>query len=90
MLLCLGKIVFMVEIDNKIVPMVIKDKDRVNKHSLLTVLLENDKYNLSEGYAFYGGNLERCDNITYLPIYMSMFIKDTQSNYNAQPLDLAI
>jgi len=85
-----GKIVFMVEIDNKIIPLVIKGKNTINKHSLLNILLDGDKYNFSEGYALYGGNLIQSGKITYLPIYMSMFLKNNKTKYTSEPLDLVI
>lgn len=76
-----GELDFIVELNNKILPIEVKSGKDYKKHSSLTKLLTNyDKYHINEGYVLSTSNLEilNKDNYTiyYLPIYLTMFIKE--------------
>ena len=72
----IGEIDFLVEKDNKIIPIEVKSGSDYKKHSSLNKLLASEyKKYLNSPYVLSTNNLEVKDNITYLPIYMTEFIK---------------
>ena len=72
----IGEIDFLVEKDNKIIPIEVKSGSDDKKHSSLNKLLASEyKKYLNSPYVLSTNNLEVKDNITYLPIYMAEFIK---------------
>ena len=72
----IGEIDFLVEKDNKIIPIEVKSGSDYKKHSSLSKLLNSEyKKYLDSPYVLSTNNLEVKDNITYLPIYMAEFIK---------------
>ena len=70
-----GEIDFLIEENNKVIPIEIKSGKDYKRHSALNNLLNNDAFDLEKGYVFCNGNLELKNKVIYLPIYMIMFIK---------------
>ena len=45
------------------------------KHAALSNVLANPDYAIPEAYVFHNGNVSISEKITYLPIYMLMFVE---------------
>jgi hypothetical protein len=48
-------------------------------HSALNNCTYNDQYEIKEAFVFANCNVSRKEKITYLPIYMTMFMETTPS-----------
>lgn len=70
-----GEVDFLIELNDKILPIEIKSGKDYAKHSALNNLLNNKNYNIDQALVLYNGNVKTIDSISYLPIYMMMFIK---------------
>ena len=73
-----GEVDFLIELNDKILPIEIKSGKDYAKHSALNNLLNNKNYNIDQALVLYNGNVKTIDSISYLPIYMMMFIKQKQ------------
>lgn len=70
-----GEIDFLVEKDNKVLPIEVKSGKDYKRHSALSNLLENKDFRCEKGLVFCNENIEKKDKKIYLPIYMVMFLK---------------
>ena len=43
--------------------------------------MQNENYHLNEAVVFSNSNVERNGKITYLPIYMLMFLEETEIEF---------
>lgn len=69
----LGEIDFLIEYDGKVLPIEIKSGMRYKQHSALDNLLKT--YKLKEAVVLGDCNVLQEQEITYLPVYMLMFLK---------------
>ena len=76
----LGELDFLVELDGKVIPIEVKSGKDYKKHQSLDNYMKINNYNLKNAYVFCVGNIEKEDNITYLPIYMSYLLKKNETN----------
>lgn len=75
-----GEIVFLIELENSVIPIEIKSGKEYKKHSALNQLMDNPDFNYKKGYVFCNRNVEsNHDKITYLPIYMIDFVSKPKS-----------
>ena len=75
-----GEVDFLIELNGKIMPIEIKSGKDYAKHSALSNLLNNRNYNIDQALVLYNGNVKTRELISYLPIYMMMFIKKNEIN----------
>lgn len=52
-----------------------KSGSAYKEHAALNYVLETEQWNLQEAVVFCKGNIENVQKISYLPWYMSMFLK---------------
>lgn len=71
----LGEVDFVIEYNDCILPIEVKSGKDYRKHSALNNLLTNETYKINKALVLSNNNLKATDNIIYLPIYMTMFIK---------------
>lgn len=71
----IGEVDFIINKDNKVVPIEVKSGNDYYKHNALNKVLEVSKWNIENAIVLCKGNIEKIDKIVYLPIYMIMFIK---------------
>lgn len=64
-----------IEIDGKILPIEVKSGKDFKKHQALDKFIEEKEFKVEEGYVLSNNNIVKEGKITYLPIYMTMFIK---------------
>ena len=69
---------------NKILPIEIKS---YKKHSALNNVLSHSGYEIDNSIVFYNGNVDILGKITYLPIYMIMFIEEQNIDFADISLD---
>ena len=74
-----GEVDFVIEYKGEVLPIKVKSGKDYKIHSALDNLLTNENYDIKEAYILCNGNIERIGKRLYLPIYMLMFIKKTES-----------
>ena len=72
----LGEIDFLIEYQNKVLPIEVKSGKDYKKHSALNNLLEVVNYDFDEAFVFSNANISVEGKITYYPIYMIMFLNN--------------
>ena len=78
----LGELDLVVEYHGKAVPIEIKSGKDYTIHSALNKCLGNPEYEMSEGFVFANCNVSQTGNVTYLPVYMCMFLdKDNTESF---------
>ena len=70
----IGEVDFIIEREDRIIPIEIKSGADHKKHTALNNLL--CKTGIKEAYVLYPGNTETVDKITYLPIYMAGLVAE--------------
>lgn len=74
-----GEIDFLIEKDNKVIPLEIKSGKDYKRHSALSKLLEDESYGCETGIVFCSGNVEKKERVVYLPVYMVAFLEKSRS-----------
>ncbi len=69
-----GELDFIVEYNEKVLPIEIKSGKSYQRHSALNNILNLNNYNLDEAFVFSNYNIKVENKITYYPIYMLMFL----------------
>lgn len=67
----IGEIDFLIEYDNRIIPLEIKSGKTHKTHKALDNLLKSNAYSINRAYILSTSNLEVNEQCIYLPIYMS-------------------
>lgn len=70
-----GELDFVVEHNDRILPVEIKSGKDYKRHNALTNVLDNRDYDISHAMVFSNSNLEINGKIAYYPIYMLMFLQ---------------
>lgn len=76
-----GELDFVIEHDGEVLPIEVKSGKDYKKHSALAQIMQNENYQLNEAVVFSNSNVERNGKITYLPIYMLMFLEETEIKF---------
>lgn len=71
----LGELDFVIEYHNKALPIEVKSGKDYRVHSAISHCLDNSEYQMEEGIVFANCNVSKDGKITYLPIYMVMFLE---------------
>ena len=75
----LGELDFVIEYNNKALPIEVKSGKDYTIHSAMNKCLSNPEYQMDEGIVFANCNISKKGKVSYLPIYMIMFLlKDTE------------
>lgn len=83
-----GEVDFIISIGGKVIPVEVKSGKDYIKHAALTNLLTDYSKDLSEAIVLSNGNLESKGKITYVPIYMIMFLVPEESPIGIYKIDL--
>ena len=83
-----GELDFVIELDGKVVPLEIKSGKDYKRHSALNNVLKNENYKIKEAYILSEGNIEIEGKRVYLPIYMIMFLENTELKNTIYKIDL--
>ncbi len=71
-----GELDFLIEMGGKVVPIEVKSGKNYKSHKALDNYLDVSEYHLERAYVFSTSNVEKEENIIYLPIYMSYLLKE--------------
>lgn len=83
-----GEVDFVFSIGGKIMPVEVKSGKDYQQHTALNNLMADYPDSVQEGIVLCNGNVEVAGNITYIPIYMLMFIKPVVSDIGVYKIDL--
>lgn len=72
----IGELDFVIEYNEKALPIEVKSGKDYKKHSALNNCFNNNVYKINKAIVFANNNVEDIGKITYYPIYMAMFIKE--------------
>ena len=72
----LGEVDLVIEKGDKVLPIIVKSGKDYKRHSALNNLLYSGVSDIEEAIVFSLGNVEKEAKIKYLPIYMTMFLKE--------------
>ncbi len=84
-----GELDFVVELDGKVLPIEVKSGKDYKKHCALNNVLKNDNYRISEAFILNNQNVEVDNQRIYLPVYMTMFIKESVLDTALYKIDLS-
>lgn len=85
----LGEVDFIIEHKGKILPIEVKSGKTFNNHNALNKIMNVKEFNINEAYVLCNGNVNKIDNIIYLPIYMIMFIINNDDIITHDKIDLS-
>ena len=71
-----GELDFVVEHAGRVLPIEVKSGKGYEKHSALDNVMSVKEYAIEEAYVFTNDNVKVKGKLTYLPIYMVMFLKE--------------
>ena len=72
-----GELDFVITIDDEIIPIEVKSGKDYERHNALKNVLANPEYNISKALVLCNNNLKVSGKVTYLPIYMVMFLQNS-------------
>ena len=84
-----GELDFVIELDGKVTPLEIKSGKDYKKHCALENVLKDKNYEIEKAYIFSEGNIETKGQKIYMPIYMIMFLKNTELKNTIYKIDLS-
>ena len=84
-----GELDFVIEQNGEVLPLEVKSGKDYERHKALTNVMNSTTYQISKGYVLCNDNVKKVGKITYLPIYMLMFIKNEQKLPTQYTLDLS-
>lgn len=81
-----GELDFVIEEDNEVIPIEVKSGKDYYIHSAISKAADNPEYEISKAYVFTNYNVKTEGKMIYLPVYMSMFIRDEAKLPVLEPL----
>ncbi|MDE5882983.1 MAG: AAA family ATPase [Muribaculaceae bacterium] len=84
-----GEVDFVISIGDKVMPIEVKSGKDYQSHTALNNLMTDYPDSLYDAIVLSNGNVEIGNRITYLPIYMVMFIQPLESNIGIYKIDLS-
>lgn len=85
-----GEVDFLIEYEDKVLPIEVKSGKSYKKHSALSNILSNKAYSINQGIVLCNDNVQKEGNIYYLPIYMTMFLDEKEQPIpKFEPINLA-
>ncbi len=83
-----GEVDFVIKLGETVVPIEVKSGKYYQRHNALKNILSNDEYHIRQGYVLCNDNLRIADKVTYLPIYMIMFLHEQELPQMIYKVDL--
>ena len=71
-----GELDFVIEENNEVVPIEVKSGKDYYVHSAISKVTANPEYEINKAYIFTNYDIKTDGKMVYLPVYMSMFIRD--------------
>ena len=82
-----GEVDFLIEYNNKLLPIEVKSGKDYQSHSALSYFINQKTFN--EAFVFSNNNVKTNNNVFYLPIYMIMFLHSDFNIERKEKLDLS-
>lgn len=83
----LGELDFVIEYNGTVLPIEVKSGKDYTVHSALDNCIGNSQYEMKEAFVLADCNVIKKEKVTYLPIYMTMFIeKDSDEDLILKPI----
>lgn len=76
-----GELDFVIELNEEVLPIEVKSGKDYKRHSALNKLLAEDRADISEAIVFTNNNISTDGKISYLPIYMIMFLQEQEIDF---------
>ena len=73
-----GELDFVIKKDDLICPIEVKSGKSYTRHNALRNVINSEEYNINQAYVLCNDNVKTDGAITYLPIYLMMFIQNTK------------
>ncbi len=73
-----GEIDFLVQDSSSVLPVEVKSGNSWTVHNALDKVMDVEEWKLGSAVVFCKGNVAREGNVTYLPLYMTMFLQAKQ------------
>lgn len=70
-----GEVDFAVQDGAHVIPIEVKSGSGWRRHKALDNVLAVEEWGIEKAFVLCKGNVERCGKVTYLPLYMSMFLE---------------
>lgn len=83
-----GELDFVIELDGRVVPIEMKSGKDYKKHSALCNVLKDTSYRVEKGLIFSSGNVSVDGKKIYMPVYMMMFVKETEPEQSVYRINL--
>lgn len=74
-----GELDFVIEYKNSVLPLEVKSGKDYRRHNALSNVLSTDEYQIDNAIVFCTDNVSIDGKITYLPVYMTMFLEKDPS-----------
>ncbi len=84
-----GELDFIVEYQGKVLPIEVKSGKDYERHNALSNVIASTEYDIPEALVLCNGNVKTNGKITYMPIYMLMFLEKEQVLDVTYRLDLS-
>lgn len=84
-----GDLDFVIKCDDRVLPIEVKSGKNYERHNALKNVLASEEYGIQKAYVLCNGNVQVRGKATYLPVYMTMFIKDTEIPALVYKVDLS-
>ena len=85
-----GEIDFVIELNGEVLPIEVKSGKNYKAHSALDKVLNCESYHFSQAIVFNNYNLHTVGSIVYAPVYMVMFLAETESAPAYYKIDLSM
>ena len=70
-----GELDFVLEYDNRVLPIEVKSGKDYARHNALSNVMDNPEYDIPQAYVFCNENVQVKEQVAYLPIYMIAFLE---------------
>ena len=84
-----GEVDFVIALGDKVMPIEVKSGKDYRRHAALVNLMNDYPDTLYDAIVLCNGNIEVDGEITYLPVYMTMFIRPVEANVGVYRIDLS-
>lgn len=84
-----GELDFVIESGGEVIPIEVKSGKDYSRHKALNNILSIPDYDINEAYVITTDNLSSDGKVTYMPAYMSMFIKPKASSIGNYAIDIS-
>ncbi len=85
-----GELDFVIELNGEVLPIEVKSGKNYKAHSALDKVLNCESYHFSQAIVFNNYNLHTVGSIVYAPVYMVMFLVETESAPAYYKIDLSM